>query len=210
MTDPTWLLYANPLSGNAWKAQQILTSAGIPYRSEEVPVVGDRDTARRGTPVGEHHVGRIPLLIGPDGERLAESNAILLWFGERAGLLPTESMARHRVLEWLFFEQSQVLPSLATCRYLIRVAGVADQQPQVIAFLQGRGRATLDAIERRLAAPDAAGWLANGACSIADVAVYPYTRMAPQAGIDLDPWPAIRSWHARVEAREDFVSLPCL
>ncbi len=210
MTDPTWQLYTNPLSGNAWKARQILTSAGIPFRLEEVPVVGDRDAARRNTPVGEHHVGRIPLLVGPDGERLAESNAILLWFGERAGLLPAEPIARHRVLEWLFFEQSQVLPSLATCRYLIRVARVADHQPQVIAFLQARGRATLDAVERRLGAPDAAGWLANGTCSIADLAVYPYTRMAPHAGIDLEPWPALRSWHRRIEARPDFVPLPCL
>lgn len=210
MAAPTWLLYDNPLSGNCWKARQVLTSARVPFRTEEVSVLGDREADRRDTPVGRHHAGRIPLLVGPDGIRLAESNAILMWFGEDAGLYPADRLARHRVHEWLFFEQSMHMPSLASARYLTHVIDAADAYVEVLEFLRARGQLALVRMEKRLADPEAGGWLASGACSVADVALYPYTRMAHHGGFELEGFPAVRAWLARVEAREDFVPLPCL
>lgn len=207
MAAPSWLLYDSPRSGNCWKVRQVLTCAGVPFRTEEVSVLGDREADRRDTEVGRQHAGRIPLLVGPDGTRLAESNAILLWFGEAAGLLPADRIARHRVHEWLFFEQSMHMPYLASARYLVHVIGRTDTGAELLEFLRTRGRLALSKLERRLADPGANGWLANGACSIADIALYPYTRLAHRGGVALDEFPGIRGWLARLEQRPDFVPL---
>jgi len=53
--------------------------------------------------------------------------------------------------------------------------------------------------------PDA--WVAGNALSIADVALYPYTRLAPMGGIDLGAFPSIRSWLERMEAHPGYESL---
>src|SRR5690606_4221300 len=123
------------------------------------------------------------------------------------GLLPSDRLARHRVHEWLFFEQSMHLPYLATTRYLAHVVPDSRVAAELLAFLRTRGRLALSKLERRLSSGDAAGWLANGACSIADLALYPYTRMSHRGGVALDEFPAIRGWLARIEGRSDFVPL---
>lgn len=205
-SDQTWLLYDNPLSGNCWKARQILSLTGTPFRSEEVSVLGDRDADRAGSPVGEHAAGRIPLLVGPDGTRLAESNAILLWFGEGTDFLPVDRTARHRVLEWMFFEQSLHLPGVATARYMLHIIkSVTAGDPTLEAF-RARGAVALGRMEKHLAG--VAQWFGPDGYSVADIALYPYTRMAHHAGFDLAQYPAISAWLARVEARDDHLPLP--
>ena len=205
-SETPWLLYTNPLSGNCWKAMQILSLTGTPYRTEEVSVFGDRDRDRAGSPVGEHVAGRIPLLVGPDGTRLAESNAILLWFAEGTQWLPGDRLARHRVLEWLFFEQSQHLPGVATARYFLHVAKThAPDDPMVAAF-RARGAAALARMQKHLAG--GADWFGPHGFSVADIALYPYTRMAHHAAFDVAAdHPAVDAWLRRVEAQPGHLPL---
>ena len=51
-------------------------------------------------------------------------------------------------------------------------------------------------------------WLAGAAPTIADLAMYTYTAHAPEGGIALEPYPAIRAWLARVEALPGFFPMP--
>jgi glutathione S-transferase len=51
-------------------------------------------------------------------------------------------------------------------------------------------------------------FLASEHPTIADVAMYSYTAHAPEGGITLAPYPAIRGWLARVEALPRFVPMP--
>ena len=44
-----------------------------------------------------------------------------------------------------------------------------------------------------------ADWLAGDGPTIADLALVAYTRVAPEGGFDLQPWPAVRAWIGRVE-----------
>ena len=60
-------------------------------------------------------------------------------------------------------------------------------------------------MERELAAT---GWLAAGRPTLADVALYSYTVVAPEGGVSLQPYPNIRKWSARVEALPGFVPMP--
>ena len=41
--------------------------------------------------------------------------------------------------------------------------------------------------------------------TIADVANYAYVHVAPQAGLDLQRFPAVEAWIARIEARPGFI-----
>ena len=47
----------------------------------------------------------------------------------------------------------------------------------------------------------------DGSYSIADIALYAYTHVAPEAGFDLAPFPAVRAWLERVAAQREHVAI---
>ncbi|HJZ61074.1 MAG TPA: glutathione S-transferase C-terminal domain-containing protein, partial [Miltoncostaeaceae bacterium] len=55
--------------------------------------------------------------------------------------------------------------------------------------------AALDGMERHLATRE---FLVGSAYSVADIALYAYTHVSHEAGIDLAGYPGIRAWLARV------------
>ncbi len=52
------------------------------------------------------------------------------------------------------------------------------------------------------------GFLAAEHITIADLACYSYVAHAPDGGVDLAPYPAVRAWLARVEAQPWFQPMP--
>ena len=68
---------------------------------------------------------------------------------------------------------------------------------QQLVALQGKGAAALAVLERGLA--DRA-FLLGDQVSLADVALYAYTHVAPDAGLALEPYPAIGAWLRRFES----------
>ena len=44
-------------------------------------------------------------------------------------------------------------------------------------------------------------YLAGDRYGIADIKTFPWVRIAPRTGVDLEPYPNIRAWIARIEAR---------
>jgi glutathione S-transferase len=51
-------------------------------------------------------------------------------------------------------------------------------------------------LELALSASD---FLVGAECTLADVALVAYTRLAPEGGLSLEPYPALRAWIGRVE-----------
>jgi glutathione S-transferase len=49
-------------------------------------------------------------------------------------------------------------------------------------------------------------FLVRGRYTVADIALYAYTHVAHEAGIDMSAYPAIGRWLARVEASDGFVN----
>jgi glutathione S-transferase len=64
------------------------------------------------------------------------------------------------------------------------------------------GIAALGVMEQHLADRE---WFAGTGYSIADIALYAYTHVAPEGGFDLEPFPAIRRWMDRVAAEPNHV-----
>jgi glutathione S-transferase len=102
----------------------------------------------------------------------------------------------------MFFEQYSHEPTLAVMRYLRHYVDDPQRHTAQVRALEPKAIQALTAMEKRL---QNSLWIAADSCSIADYALYPYTRMAGEAGLELIHFPAIRDWLARFEAQPGFL-----
>jgi glutathione S-transferase len=195
-------LYNSQSSGNCWKVRQLLALLEIPYERIEVDVF-DRSN-RRELLGGKNPALRVPTLELDDGQHLAESNAILWYLGDGTPFVPADPLERARALQWMFFEQYEVEPNLAVARFWITLLGERDRYATELEAKWAAGNRALEAIDEQLSEGD---WLVGDAFSIADISVYGYTHVAGEGGFDLQPYPALRAWLARVAARPGYVPM---
>jgi glutathione S-transferase len=196
----TMLLYDSRVSGNCYKVRQLFAHLGIEYERREVSVI---DRSNRQALLGELNPGlRVPTLVLDDGRSLAESNAITFYFAEGTPYLPEDRFARAQVLQWLFFEQYSHEPYIAVARFWA-IAGITPPESETEAKRRG-GTAALRAIEGHL---DGREFLVAARYTIADIALYAYTHVAPEGGFDLEPYPAIRAWLDRVAAQPGHIAI---
>ncbi len=196
------LLYNSPISGNCYKVRLLLAHLGIPYETREVDVV-DRSDPRELLD-GLNPVRRAPTLVLDDGRPLAESNAILWYFGEGTRFVPADRYDRAKALQWMFFEQYEHEPAVAVLRFLRTYSGREDWYEAQRVPLTKRGEKALRALDEGLRGRE---WLAGEAMTVADIALYAYTHVADEAGLSLEPYPAIRSWLDRVASQPGHVPI---
>jgi glutathione S-transferase len=195
------ILYDHPASGNCMKARILLRQLELPYERMQVDLFkGETRTTEH---FGRNPDGRIPVLELDSGETIAESGAILLHLGEGTPYLPTDRLARTRVLQWMFFEQDRIESELGYARFL-RLSGRHEQIPEVYENRLERGRDALLALDRGLS--DGREFVAGGGYSVADVALYAYVHCAGDAGADPREHAHIGGWLDRVEAQPGFVN----
>ena len=190
-----YTLYSMQDSGNSYKPRLLLHLLDLPFR------LVDKDSRDGSTRTPEFLAlnpnGKVPLLVLPDGRRLAESNAMLLHLAEGTPYLPADSYDRALCYQWLFFEQYSHEPSVAVRRSLLTHHHGNEVPAAQLAELLSRGNAALAVMEQRLATNQ---WLAGEAFSVADIALYAYTHVAPEGGFDLAAYPGIEAWLRRVAA----------
>lgn len=195
-------LYNSQASGNCYKARLLLALLGIPFERIELDVI-DRSN-RRDVLGGKNPALRVPTLELDSGEHLAESNAILWYLADGTPYLPDDPLERARVLQWMFFEQYEVEPNLAVARFWITVLGEPDKYAADLEPKWHAGNRALAALEEHV---DGRDWLVGDAYSIADISLYAYTHVADEGGFDLDRYPAVQRWLARVAARPGHVPI---
>ena len=141
------LLYDNAISGNCYKVRLLFSLLGIEYERREVSVI---DRSNRAELLGALNPGlRVPTLVLDDGRPLAESDAILVYFGEGTGYLPEDRYERAQVLQWMFFEQYSHEPYIAVNRYLMHFAGEGDPRRDHLAFNERGAGGGLHALRRK-------------------------------------------------------------
>src|SRR3954471_21916803 len=124
------LLYNSAVSGNCYKVRLLLAHLALPYEIREVSVV-DR-SSRPDLLGGLNPALRVPTLVLDDGRPLAESNAIIWYFGEGTRFVPDDRYARAQVLQWLFFEQYEHEPAIAVVRFLVALSGEPEKHTALI------------------------------------------------------------------------------
>ena len=197
------LLYNSPVSGNCYKVRLLLAHLGIPYERRDLDVVDRSD--RPDVLGGLNPDLRVPTLVLDDGRPLAESGAIIWYFGEGSRFVPTDRYDRAKVLQWMFFEQYTHEPALAVVRFLVAFSGRADEHRETIEARTKQGYRALDAMEGHL--ERAAGYFVGDALTLADIALYAYTHVAHEGGFSLERYPAIRAWLDRVAAEPGHVPI---
>ena len=194
------LLYDSAISGNCYKVRLLLTKLGIPFERRELSVF---DRSDRPDVLGDLNPAlRVPTLVLDDGRSLAESNAILWYFGDGTEYVPTDPYERAQVMQWQFFEQYDHEPNLAVARFWA-LADITPSPADVEAKRKGGERA-LAAMERDLAEHE---YLVGDRFSIADITLYAYTHVAPEGGFTLQPYPAVREWLARVSSQPGHIPI---
>ncbi|MDB5393992.1 MAG: glutathione S-transferase [Rhodospirillales bacterium] len=196
-------LHDNITSGNAYKVRLLLSQLCIPFERIEYDI--DRNETREPEFLQKNPNGRIPLLELAPGRFLAESNAILCYLAEDTHFLPADRLQRAQAMQWLFFEQYNHEPNIATVRYWItHKIEMTDFRRQAMPVKRADGIAALGVMEQHLAGRE---WFVGTAYSIADIALYAYTHVADQGGFDLVPFPSIRRWLNRVAAEPNHVAI---
>ena len=202
-------LHDNASSGNAYKIRLLLTQLGRKFERIEY----DTDHGATRTPEflrAKNPNGRIPVLELDDGRCLPESNAILWYLAEGTPFLPgatdeTGRWQRAEVLQWMFFEQYSHEPNIATTRHWI--THKIEMTPERAAAAPGKrkwGIAALEVMDQHLRPRT---FFVGESYSIADIALYAYTHVAPEGGFDLAPFPALRAWLQRVAAQPGYIGI---
>jgi glutathione S-transferase len=194
------LLYDSGFSGNCYKVRLLFAHLGLEYERHELDVV---DRSNRPQVLGSVNPAlRIPTLVLDDGRVLAESDAILFYFADGTEYLPEDRFERAKVLQWMFFEQYSHEPFLSFTRFWAH-AGITPSDSELAAKRRG-GIAALRAMDAHL---DARQFLVDERYTIADIALYAYTHVAAEGGFDLEPYPAIRSWLARIASQPGHITI---
>jgi glutathione S-transferase len=192
-------LYHFPLSGHAHRAMLMLSLLGLPYETITVDLAAGAQKAPAF--LAKNPFGQVPVI--EDGDiTIADSNAILVYLASRYDprWLPREPEAAARVQRWL----SVAAGPLAFGPALARIIQVFGRKAD-LAAAQALAEWLFGQMDAHLAKED---WLAAGHPTVADVALYSYTAHAPEGGVPLDSYPAIRAWLGRVESLPGFVAMP--
>ena len=150
--------------------------------------------------------GRIPVL--QVGTRfLPESNAACWYLAEGSALIPEDAFQRADMLRWMFFEEYNHEPNIATLRFWLLYLGEANlsaAQRGQIPVKRAAGEEALRVMNEHLAARD---WFVGDSVSLADLVLYPYTHVCEAGGFRLQDYPAICRWLDRIAALPGYVAM---
>lgn len=190
-------LHYFPLSGHAHRAQLFLSLIGVEAELIEVDLAGGAH--KKPEFLKLNPFGQVPVL--EDGDIvIADSNSILVYLAKKYGKtdwLPEDVIQAAQVQRWLSVAAGELAYVSAAAR-LVTVFGAKRDPEEVI----DRGHALLKTLEGLLSQRD---WLVADRPTLAEVALYSYTARAPEGNVDLEPYPAVRQWLARIEALPGFV-----
>ena len=199
------ILHEYAPSGNCYKIRltAALTGKALERRGYDI-MAGETRTAAFLANVNAN--GRIPVL--QDGDRfLPESNAACFYLADGTALIPADPFDRADMLRWMFWEQYNHEPNIATVRFWMGWVGEGNLDDLQRALLPGKraaGEAALKLMDNHLAGRD---WFVGEAPSLADICLYAYTHVAEEGGFALAPYPAVRDWIARVEGLDDHIAI---
>lgn len=199
----SYRLYDYLPSGNGYKVRLVLRQLGLPYELVELDI--KHGATRTPEFLAKNPNGRIPLLEIPGRGYLAESHAIIAYLAEGSALVPTDPLDRARMWQWMCFEQYSLEPNIGTARFWLASQGKTEAElGEKLEEKRRNGHAALAVLEQGLAGRE---FLVGDRYSLADIALYAYTHVAPEGGFALDAYPAIRGWCARIAAQPGHVPI---
>jgi glutathione S-transferase len=199
------VLHEYSLSGNCYKIRLTAAHLGIPLERCQYDIMKN-ETRTPEFLSGVNANGRIPVLQIGD-EFLPESNAACFYLADGSTLIPEDRFARADMLRWMFWEQYNHEPTVATLRFWLKWIGEAnftDLQRAQYPAKRAAGEAALALMDEHLESRD---FFVLDRLTLADIALYAYTHVCADGGYDLGRYPHVQAWIDRVAAQPGHVPI---
>jgi glutathione S-transferase len=190
------VLHEDPISGNCYKIRLTAAYVGLTLERRSYDIFkGETRTPEFLDRVNAN--GRIPVLQAGD-RFLPESNAACFYLADGSFLVPDDRFDRADMLRWMFWEQYNHEPNIATVRAWLTIIGqesLTEAQRLTLPVKREAGKAALALMDRHLAGRK---WFVGDHMSLADICLFPYTHVADEAGFDLELYPSVVAWIERI------------
>jgi glutathione S-transferase len=192
-------------SGNCYKIRLTAALLGVPITRRHYDITkGETRTPAFLADVNAN--GRIPVLQ-IDDRLLPESNAACWWLASGSPMVPDDRFEQADTLRWMFFEQYNHEPNVATLRFWKAFVGfdkLTDAQREQIPAKQAAGEAALRLMDEHLAGRD---FMVGPRVTLADIGLYAYTHVAHEGGFDMAAFPNVQAWLGRVAAQPGYIGI---
>ena len=199
------VLHEYSASGNCYKVRLTAALLGLALERREYDILkGETRTPAFLASVNPN--GRIPVLQAGD-RFIPESNAACFYLADGSPLVPGDRFDRADMLRWMFWEQYNHEPNIATMRFWLAFVGEArlsEAQRAQMAAKRAAGEAALRLMDEQLGGRR---FLVGDSLSLADIALYAYTHVAEEGGFRLADYPAVSAWLARVAAAPGYLPI---
>ena len=190
-------------SGNGYKVCLLMMQLGLPFKRVECDIL--KGETRTPEFLKKNPNGRIPTLELEDGTFLFESDAIMWYLAEDTKFAPANRLERAQTLQWMFFEQYSHEPYIAVARFWKHfLPKLSPLQEMELPGRMQRGYDALGVMEQHLARNQ---YFVGGRYGLADIALYAYTHVAGEGGFNLDNYPQVSAWLARVASQPGHVTI---
>lgn len=183
-------LYHSPLSRSTRVITQLMLMDKLDAVDVRPVVIRRQDGSGHHDPANPHPEGKVPFLIGDDGEIIRESNAIMLYldelFGYPLGIAPGQK-GRGTFMSWMCYYGGVLEPAM-----VMAVTGV--EHPGLTRNFRGMA----EVVAQLEAGLGDAPFLMGARFTIADLIMASAFQWAPQLTPDNA---AVRDWVARVTER---------
>jgi glutathione S-transferase len=193
-------LYDYAASANCYKVRLLLAQFDRPYERFDVDIFAGDTLAEEYA--AKNPARATPVLALEDGALLTESNAILFYLAQGTLFLPAAPLDLAQDVRWLVFEQTDVMMTMGGLRFRLLTGRLTRDHADAVRRREGALEA-LGILDRHLQERD---FLVAESYSVADIAVYGYTHVAAEAGVELEPFPAVQSWLRRVEEQPRYMN----
>ena len=181
---------------NGYKPLLLLEEAAIPYEIRPINISAGEQFDPDYAKVSPNN--KIPAIYDRERDvRLFESGAILLYLADRYGaFVPSREKERANVLQWLFWQVGGVGPIFGQNLHFGEYAN--EHIPYANERFVNETNRLLKVLDLALAKRD---WIAGAGYSIADMAIYPWVLKHPVLQVNLNDFPRVTDWFARINQR---------
>jgi GST-like protein len=196
-------LHSSP-TPNGQKVMIMLEETGLEWKHFDINIrLGEQFTPEF---LKKSPNNKIPTIVDSDGPggkpyTMMESGAILFYLAEKTGkFLPKDARKRYDVMQWLIFQMAHVGPMFGQANHFNNYVKENTKDPQQYAQdrYNNESLRIYRVIDNR--ARDSA-WMGCDEYSIADMAIYPWTKMHKDRGVSEADYPNFMRWYKAMEAR---------